>query len=101
MYKADNSRKTFKGALSRALAVILCLSMVFGVLGLTGCTFIDNLTHGVSQKSLSEAELARLVTNAVISDANVADCYAKFPKNQLDGLSYSMFSEFQLHSAYT
>lgn len=94
MHKTDNSRKIFKGALTRALAVILCVSMVFGVLGLTGCRLIDDLTNGVAQKSLSEAELARLVTNAVISDANVADCYANFPKNQLDGLSYSMFSEY-------
>lgn len=94
MHKEDNSRKTFKGALTRALAVIMCISVVFGVLGLTGCNLIDNLTHGVTQKPLSEAELARLVTNAVISDANVAECYAKFPKNQLDGLSYSMFSEY-------
>lgn len=94
MHRADNSRKVFKGALSRALAVILCVSMVFGVISLTGCTFIDNLTHGVTQKSLSEAELARLVTNAIINDSDVADCYAKFPKNQLDGLSYSMFSEY-------
>lgn len=94
MHKTDNSRKVFRGALTRALAVILCVSMVFGVLGLTGCSLIDDLTNGVAQKSLSEAELARLVTNAVISDADVADCYAKFPKNQLDGLSYSMFSEY-------
>lgn len=94
MHKEDNSRKSFKGALTRALAVILCVSMVLGVLGLSGCTIIDDLTHGVTQKSLSEAELARLVTNAIISDSNVADCYAKFPKNQLDGLSYSMFSEY-------
>ena len=94
MLKEDNSRKTFKGVLTRALAVIMCISVVFGVLGLTGCNLIDNLTHGVTQKALSEAELARLVTNAVISDSNVADCYAKFPKNQLDGLSYSMFSEY-------
>ena len=69
MHKEDNSRKSFKGALTRALAVILCVSMVFGVLGLTGCSLIDDLTNGVAQKSLSEAELARLVTNAVISDA--------------------------------
>ena len=94
MHKEDNSRRVFKGALTRALAVILCVSMVFGVIGLTGCTFIDNLTHGVAQKPLSEAELARLVTNAIINDADVADCYANFPKNQLDGLSYSMFSEY-------
>ena len=94
MHKEDNSRRVFKGSLTRALAVILCVSMVFGLIGLTGCTFIDNLTHGVAQKPLSEAELARLVTNAIINDADVADCYANFPKNQLDGLSYSMFSEY-------
>ena len=94
MHKADNSVNAIKRVLCRALAVIMCISMIFGVMGLSGCTFIDNLTHGVAQKSLSEAELARLVTNAIINDADVAECYAKLPKNQLDGLSYSMFSEY-------
>ena len=65
MHKTDNSRKIFKGALTRALAVILCVSMVFGVLGLTGCSLIDDLTNGVAQKSLSEAELAVTVTSEV------------------------------------
>ena len=94
MTKADNSRTKIKRALSKALAVVMCISMIMGIMGLTGCKLIDNLTHGAAQKSLSEAELARLVTNAVISDANVADSYASFPKSQLDGLSYSMFSEY-------
>ena len=94
MHRADNSRKILSGALTRALAVIMCVSVIFGVMGLSGCTFIDNLTHGVTQKNLSEAELARLVTNAIMNEADVADCYAKVPKNQLDGLSYSLFSEY-------
>ncbi len=94
MNKEDNSRKVFKGALTRALAVIMCISMIFGVMGLTGCKFIDNLTHGVTQKNLSEAELARLVTNSIMNESDVADCYGKIPKSQLDGLSYSMFSEY-------
>ena len=83
MTKADNSRLIVKRAITKALAVVMCISMLAGVIGLTGCKLLDNLTRGVAQKSLSEAELARLVTNAVISDANVAESYAKFPKNQL------------------
>ena len=38
MHKEDNSRKTFKGALTRVLAVIMCVSMLSAMtLCLTGC----------------------------------------------------------------
>lgn len=94
MTKTGNSLKGMNRALSKVLAVILCSFMLIGTIGITGCDLINNITHGVTQKSLSEAELARLVTNAVINESNVADIYAKFPSNQLDGLSYSMFSNY-------
>ena len=84
------------GALGKVLSVILCTVMITCTAGLSGCKLINNITHGlnVSQKALSEAELARLMANAIISDSNVADCYASIPSSQLDDLSYSMFSEY-------
>lgn len=84
-----------KASCARALSVILCLSLVLGItFGVTGCDF--NITRGfnVAQKSLSESELARLVTNSIVYENSVADCYGKIPANQLDGLSYSMFSDY-------
>ncbi len=96
MKMRDHSRKTAGRAWTKVLSVILCFAMITGTVGLSGCKFINNLTHGlnVAQKPLSEAELARMITNAVLSESNVADCYANIPSSQLDGLSYSMFSEY-------
>ena len=93
---SDYSRKAAGRALTKVLSVIMCFVMITGTAGLSGCKFINNLTHGlnVAQKPLSEAELARLITNAVLSESNVADCYASIPSSQLDDLSYSMFSEY-------
>ena len=81
-----------KGSLSRVLAVILCITMLFGfTVSATGCNVIN---LNVSASQISETELARLIVNAIVSDKNVADCYAKIPASQLDGLSYSFFSEY-------
>ncbi len=96
LIRCDDSKKTAQRALSKVLCVILCVVMIACTAGLSGCKLINNITNGLntSQKPLSEAELARLITNAIISDSNVADCYANIPSSQLDGLSYSMFSEY-------
>ena len=91
----DSQNRTGR-TLKKVLSVLLCVAMVTGTIALSGCDFISNITSGltVAQKPLSEAELARLITNAIISESNVADCYAGIPKSQLDDLSYSMFSEY-------
>lgn len=91
-----DSRMRAGRALTKALSVILCIVLTVGVVPLSGCNLINNITSGlsVSQKPLSEAELARLMTNAIISESNVADCYASIPASQLNELSYSMFSEY-------
>ncbi len=96
MIRRDDSRKVSGGALCKVLSVILCIAMITCTVGLSGCKLINNITHGLnaSQKTLSEAELARLITNAIISDSNVADSYAGIPSSQLGDLSYSMFSEY-------
>lgn len=98
MFKRNDSRIFgFTRAVSKALAVVLCVSTLFTmVIGSTGCNFIGDITDGlkVSNSILSEADLARLVVNAIISEKNVGDSYEKIPKAQLDGLSYSMFSEY-------
>ena len=82
--------------LTKVLSVVMCVVMISGLVGLSGCKFINNITNGlnVAQKPISEAELARLMTNAINSDSNVADCYASIPSSQLDDLSYSMFSQY-------
>ena len=97
MKKLNNSRVlNLKGVMAKTLAVIMCVSMLTALVATsTGCNFINNITDGLNvNNNLSEAELARLVVNAIISDKNVGDSYEKIPKSQLDGLSYSMFSEY-------
>ena len=98
MKKLNNSWNKFSGgSFAKILAVIMCVSMLLGVVMTSaGCNLINNITEGLkaTSNSLSETELARLITNAVISDKNVGDSYAKIPKSQLNGLSYSMFSEY-------
>ena len=98
MKRLNNSWNKFSGgSFAKILAVIMCVSMLFGVVMTSaGCNLINNITEGIkaTSNSLSETELARLITNAVISDKNVGDSYAKIPKSQLNGLSYSMFSEY-------
>ena len=97
MKRRFDSGNMKEGVLKRILVLMLCVSMLAGTAGcLSGCTFINNITDGLSvtQKAVSEAELARLMVNAIASDSNVADCYAKIPTSQLNGLSYSIFSEY-------
>ena len=92
----DSKVSGLKGFISKALAVVMCVSMLMTLVATsTGCNFINNITDGLNVTgTLSEAELARLVVNAIISDKNVGDSYEKIPKTQLDGLSYSIFSEY-------
>ena len=96
MKRVFDSEKISGRILTKVLSVIMCVVMLAGTFGLSGCKVINNITNGLnaSQKFLSEAELARLMTNAVNSDSNVSDCYANIPDGQLDDLSYSMFSEY-------
>ena len=98
MKKTGNSLRTLiKGTAKKALAVTMCVTLVTGMaFSLSGCKLIDFFSSGlnVSLNSLSETELARLMTNAILSERNVADCYNKLPSSQLNGLSYSMFSEY-------
>ncbi len=98
MKKLNDSRSFgLKGAIVKFLAVIMCVSVFFGlVVTSTGCNVIDNITDGlnVNANNLSETDLARLITNAIVNERSVGDSYEKIPKTQLDGLSYSMFSEY-------
>ncbi|MBR3341991.1 MAG: hypothetical protein IKG30_10260 [Clostridiales bacterium] len=96
MRRLYDSKLVSGRSLIKILSVVMCVVMISGLAGLSGCKFINNITNGlnVAQKPISEAELARLITNAVISDSNVADCYAGIPSSQLDDLSYSMFSQY-------
>ena len=98
MKKCMNSLKSLiKGTARKALAVVMCAAFITGMaFSFTGCKLIDFFSSGlnVSLNSLSETELARLMTNAILSERNVADCYNKLPSSQLNGLSYSMFSEY-------
>lgn len=98
MLKRDNSRHiSFKGACIRCLAVIMSVSVIFGMtVSLTGCNFISNITSGlnVTANQLSETDIARLMVNAILSEKAVADSYAKIPQSQLNGLSYSVFYEY-------
>ena len=96
MKKQDNSISALNRAFKKVLAVVLCSCMLFGVVGLTGCKFWDDLSNGLnsSQKAMPETELARLMANAILDDNEVSKSYAKIPNNQLGGLSYSVLSEY-------
>ena len=97
MNRKGDSMKLFKGSARRILAVIMCISMVFGMsVCLTGCNFFTGLSKGfkTSQKELSKAELARIVVVAISDERNVSDAFSKIPESQLDGLSYSVFAEY-------
>ena len=95
--RANSLKSVIKGTAKKAFAVLMCATLITGMaFSLTGCKIIDFFSSGlnVSLNSLSETELARLMTNAILSDRNVADSYNKLPASQLNGLSYSMFSEY-------
>lgn len=95
--KDNSGLKGFKGAFKKALAVVLFVSLLTGMTaGLTGCKFIGNITNGftASNNTLSGAELARLMANAILNEKSVGDCYEKVPDSQLNGLSYTVFSEY-------
>ena len=92
----DSMRK-FKGSAKKVLAVIMCVSMVFGMsVCLTGCDFFTGLSKGfkASQKDLSKAELARIIVVAISDERSVSEAYSKIPESQLDNISYSVFAEY-------
>lgn len=92
----DSMRK-FKGSAKKVLAVIMCVSMIFGMsVCLTGCDFFTGLSKGfkASQKDLSKAELARIIVVAISDERSVSEAYSKIPESQLDNISYSVFAEY-------
>lgn len=89
--------RKFKGSAKKVLAVIMCVSMVFGMsVCLTGCDFFTGLSKGfkASQKDLSKAELARIIVVAISDERSVSEAYSKIPESQLDNISYSVFAEY-------
>ena len=86
-----------RGSAKKILAVVMCISMLFGMtVCLTGCNFFNALRKGfkTSQKDLSKSELARLISVAVMSERNVSSSFSSIPEDQLDGISYSVFAEY-------
>ena len=85
------------GSLRKILAVVMCVSIVFGMsVCLTGCDFFTGISKGfkTSQKELSKSELARIVVVAISDERNVSDAFSKIPESQLDNLSYSVFAQY-------
>ena len=92
-----NSAKTFKGSFVRALAVVMSVTLIFGMCTcLTGCDFIKGLRRGFkqSQKELSKSELARIIAVAIMNEKNVSDSFSAIPESQLDNISYSVFAQY-------
>lgn len=71
------------------LAITVMLLTVFA-----SCNVLKSIGQISPDKKLSEQELARLITEAVQSEASVNDSYSKIPESQLDGVSYTAFSEY-------
>ncbi len=77
--------------------MVMCFSMLFGMtVCLSGCNLFKGISKGfkTSSKVLSESELALIVTNAIMSERDVSECFSKIPENQLEGLTYSVFYEY-------
>lgn len=81
----------------RALTAVVALIIAIGlVMPLSACNILSSLTSQIKTVSsvLTEPELARLLTDAIISDNNVADSYSAISDKQLDGVTYTAFSEY-------
>lgn len=93
MAKQDKSITTIRGAIKRLVSVALCACIISTLgLSLTGCKLSRGLK--ASSKEITEAELARLVSIAIMSEKNVTEAYESIPESQLDGLTYSVFAEY-------
>ena len=81
----------------RALTAVVALIIAIGlVMPLSACNILSSLTSQIKTVSsvLTEPELARLLTDAIISDNNVADSYSAISDKQRDGVTYTAFSEY-------
>lgn len=79
-------RKGFK----RLISVILLASMM---LGICSCDLFEKI-HTISTKPVSEAELARLMVEAVNQDMTIADVYEAIPEIQREDISFSYFNMY-------
>ena len=72
--------------------MVMCFSMLFGMtVCLSGCNLFKGISKGfkTSSKVLSESELALIVTNAIMSERDVSECFSKIPENQLEGDAFA------------
>ena len=61
----------------------------------SSCSFAKIIKNGQPlNASLSEEELARIVTLSVQDADNVASCFSSIPSSQLDSVTYSTFAEY-------
>lgn len=67
--------------------------LILFLIGSTSCNVIDTI-RGLNEKKLSTQEFLRLIITAIDDEDKVSDAYASLPPSQVDGLSYSYFSEY-------
>ncbi|MCR4689379.1 MAG: hypothetical protein K5745_07500 [Saccharofermentans sp.] len=78
----------------RLKQLMLSIVAVMTIMAITSCSLWKSIEQITPDKKLSEEELARLVTEAVIDETQVADSYSKIPDSQLDEVSYTAFFEY-------
>ncbi|MCR4670973.1 MAG: hypothetical protein K5643_07275 [Saccharofermentans sp.] len=77
----------------KSIAVIIT-AMITSLM-LTSCSFVKILNNGQPlEQSISEHELARLLTFSIKKPGNVASYFSSIPASQLDSVSYSTFAEY-------
>ena len=75
---------------SAVIIVAMISSLIF-----SSCSFTKILNNGQPlSASLSEEELARIITLSVQDADNVASCFSSIPSSQLDSVTYSTFAEY-------
>ena len=79
----------------RVRTIPVIITSAFMAFMMTSCSFVKIINNGQPlNSSLSEDELARLVTQSVQKSDKVASSFSSIPSWQLDSVSYSTFAEY-------
>lgn len=85
-----------KRLISSLLVAVIAASLCFSC---TGCNLflydeIKNKVIDNTVQPVAKPELVRLIVNAISNKNGVSDSYSAIPEKQLNGISYSMFTEY-------
>lgn len=86
-------RRMFRKTISLILAITFIVPMT---MSLSSCGVLDTVRNQVieAEEALPEQEIARLIISAIKNKNNVSESYSQIPAKQLDGISFSVFTEY-------